>query len=471
MTEKTFETEVWFRNPHNYIRELVECGEHFVVWHIGRILKSKIDPIKHASLYFGNAYPWRVMVVKDQGAVEYRNGDTMYNPTAVYPIWEYGEDFALLEEMMASPIGEDEEACNMADLPGDERPVFGQEHRIIVSNIPPLTTGPGRQFITKLNELQEDYPDCIIHLHNLYSYRAAFGMSFRSADMEPRSDAANGKLLLPVGGKSTVEQAAIKHQHWLKVIGFKPVDLKEPRNRCMFNIRSARWAAQNFKMGSNFRLGRPPAGEKVDYTSSDSSYKAPETTNYHTAAVLKVQPGDKIACDTCSLADKCKHFRDGAVCSLPQAEPKRLSDFFGTRDADVIIDGLTKLTQANARRLEAGLQSERVIGDVDKEVTKIMGQVFKQGVDLAKLIDPNLRGGARVQVNVGQGGQAAVIGQVNPKQLVSTIVRELEAQGYSRDQITPEMIAAIASGRAGADDRQRVIEGHSALDNGKVIEG
>lgn len=468
MTDNPAPVEVWYRNPHNYIRELVECGESNVVWHKGRVIKSKIDPIKHASLYFGSAVNWRVMVVGHQGAVEYRPGDTTYNPTAVYPIFEYGEDLALLEELMASPLGEDEEACSDTTLAGDERPVFGQENRVIITNIPVVSTGPGRQFLARLNEMQEDYPDCILHLHNLYSYRVSFGMSFRAADVDPRTDAAKGRVYMPTGAKATEETAATKHMQWLRILGFKPVDLREPRNRCMFNIKSASWAAKNYRRELNFRVNGGKFAPPVDHETPDASYKPAEGGTV-VSTTAKAKPGDKFACDTCSLSDKCKYFRAGSVCTLPSAEPKRLADYFKTRDSDQIIEGLSILTAANARRLERGMEAERVIGDTDKEVTKVMGQLFKQGVDLAKLIDPNLRGGAKVQVNVGSGGQAAIVGQVNPKQLVAGVIRELESQGYSRDQITPEMITNLI--RAGQEPEQttRSIEAGRIVDNGKPV--
>src|SRR5690606_15291253 len=145
------------------------------------------------------------------------------------------------------------------------------------------------------------------------------------------------------------------------------------------------------------------------------------------------------------------------------------ADYFKTRDSDQIIEGLSILTAANARRLERGMEAERVIGDTDKEVTKVMGQLFKQGVDLAKLIDPNLRGGAKVQVDVGSGGQAAIVGQVNPQQFAAGFIRELESQGYSREQITPEMITNLIGAGKEPEQTTRSIEAGRIVDNGKPV--
>lgn len=466
MTESAGGTEVWFRNPHNYIRELVEAGVANVAWDRGQLVKSKIDPIKHAELYFGSAFDWRILAIGVQGTAEYHPGDEWEKPTAVYPTWEYGDDMNLLEELMANPVGEDEKECNNKRLPGDERPVFGQPHKVVITNFPNMATGPGRQFATALKTLQEDYPDCILHLHGLYSSRVMFGMGFKSVDVDPRSPASKGKIVLPNGKEMLPEMANIKAHQWVTILGFKAVELKIPRNRCIYNIKSAMWAADNFESTTNFRVRNN--GDPVDYESSDADHKPSETKG--TGIVTKAKEGDKFACNTCSLADECKHFREGSVCTLPKAEPKALATYFKTRDADTIIEGLGILTQANARRLERGMRAEEQIGDVDKEVTKLMGQVFDQGTKLAKLIDPNLRGGARVQVNVGAGAQAQVVGQINPKQVVAEAFRELEARGYSRDQITPEMIAALVGAGQDPEQMRRSIEAPThIIDNGRPV--
>lgn len=452
-------TEPWFRNPDNYIRELVETGECLVAWDRGLLVKRKMDPIKHAELYFGQTYPWRVLAVGEQGTAEYRDGDEIYKPTAVYPTWRYGEDQSLLEEIIEQPVGEDRSICDDMSVAGDERPVFGQEHRVVVTDLPAMNSGPGRKFVVYLKTLQEDFPDCIIHLHGVYSFRVAFGMGFGAADIEPRTAAQKGKLMVPSGREERFERAQANPQ-WCVPLGFKPVDLAIPRNRCMYNIRSAVWAAENYQNLYNVPLRN--TGVLIDSQSSDNDHKPIEAGRIlSTLAIPKA--GDKFHCDTCSLSDQCKYFRDGAVCSVPGAEPKELATFFKTRDADTIIDGLGILVAAGARRLERGMDEERVIGDISSEVTKMLGQVFDQGAKLAKLLDPNLRGGTRVQVNVGAGGQAAVVANANPKQLVASVIRELEGRGIRREDITPDMVEGLIAGMLNPEQARRGIEAHRVI--------
>lgn len=446
-------TEVWFRNPFNYIRELVETAECKVTWDRGLLVKRGIDPVKHAELYFGNTFDYRILCVGSQGSAEYRPGDPIDNPTAVYPTWEYGEDSDILEEMIEYPIGEDEEACTDINVRPDEMPTLGQEHRVVITNLPNTNTAMGRSFLRYMKLLQEDNPDCIIHIHGLYSWRHSFGMNFGAADIDPRAAASKGRVHLPAGSTELVERMVQKPQ-WCKMLGFLPNDLKVPRNRCMYNIKSAVWAGENYSEFFKFKTNGTGSG---DYTSSDEDH-VPATVKSHLTKRTKQLEGDRMVCDLCSLQNNCKYFRNGAVCTVPGAEPVRLARMFNTRNADDIIDGLGTLMATNANRLERSVQVEQAIGDTDPEVTKMIGQVFDQGVKLAKLIDPKrFSPGAKVSVQVGDGSQGLNGG--NARQLIAAIFRQLEQEGVPRDKITNEMVQGVLAGMVNSDDAQKSISG------------
>lgn len=448
-------TEVWFRNPDNYIRELVECGEYRIAWDRGLLVKKNIDPIKHAELYFGKAYPYRLLLVGEQGTAELRSGSTISKPAAVYPTWEYGDDANILEELLAHPIGEDPAICNDVTIDSSERPVFGQEHRVVVSNIPNATSGPGRGFLKYLKELQEEYPKAILHVHGLYGFKVAFGLGFRAADMEPRTNAQKGKVYLPSGAEVKYEQAAANPK-WVTAVGFLPADLAVPRNRCMFNIKSAIWAGQYYNELFNFRTNKTSA--PVDAQTPDSQYQPVVRPSPFTKGTVAKQ-GDKFQCNTCSLAPSCNYFREGAVCSVPGSEPVELARMFQSRDSGMIIDGLGTLLAANTRRLESGLREEEALGDRNPEVTRQMSQVFDQGIKLAKLIDPSLRGGPSVQVNVGGGGVASRVAQANPQQMVAAVFRELRAQGVPEEEITADMVTHVLENMSNARALPEAIHG------------
>ena len=307
-----------------------------------------------------------------------------------------------------------------------------------------------------LKELQEEYPQSIIHAHGLYGYKVAFGMGLGAADVEPRTAAQKGKVALPSGKEVPYEQCAANAK-WVTTMGFKPVDLQTPRVRCMYNIKSALWAGKHYDELYNFRIRND--GSVPDSQTPDANYKQKPLksgSGYVPAEFRKAGEGDRYLCDVCSLQDKCKYFRSGAVCSVPGAEPTQLARFFNSRNADLIIDGLGTLLAANTHRLERGLKYEEIDGDLSPEVSRMMGQVFDQGVKLAKLIDPNLAGGAKVQVNVNG---AASVSTTNPRQLIASAVRELESRGISREDITPEMIQGLLTGMNDEGAKNRAIEG------------
>lgn len=449
-------TEAWFRNPYGYIRELVECGESWIAWDRGYAVKYAVDPIKHAELYFGTAYPWRVLMIGPQGTAEYREGDKENKPTAVYPTWQYGEDADILIDYIENPLGENRELCADDTIPPDERPVWGQEHRVVVIDMPRSNQGPGRQFLAWLKTLQEDHPECIIHVHGSYSYKVAWGMGFGSADWEPRTVASKGKVTLPSGSIVLYERAK-QHPQWITSLGFRPHDLEVPRNRCMYNIKSAKWASTNYREMVNFAFRG--SKKKVDITSPDRDY-SPPTTLSPLIGDVKPKPGDKQLCDTCSLQTKCKVYRYGAVCSLPDAEPSKLAKQFATRDADQIIDGLGTLMALGSNRLEAGVAWESTLEELDPHVTKMAKQLFDQGVTLAKLLNPQLRGGVRVNVGVGAGGAAAI--QVNngsANEIIAGIIRQLEQNGIERSKITEDMVEGVLRAMTNGAGQQQAIEG------------
>lgn len=448
-------TELWFRNPHNYIRELVETRECNVTWDKGLLIKRKLDPYVHAKTYFAGNNDWRVLVIATQGTPEFRLGYTKNNPYAVYPTWSYEHDnsLALLEEMMQYPIGEDESAYNDKSVKPEERPVKGQEHRVIITDLPSMSTYMGKNLIVKIKELQEKYPECIVHIHGIYGWRVNFGLGFRSVDIDPRTDASKGNVTLPNGSKMQAERT-VSHPQWVRLIGMSTVDLiKEPRNRCIFNIKSARWASENFMENVLFKAQGSTSSLDVI-----SKKVKPVTTNFprvNNNTKLSPKEGDKILCNSCSLSQSCKYYRDGAVCSVPGTEATQLSDMFRTRDSDVIIDGLGTLMAMQSHRLVKGVKLEEEFGGIDPEVTKIINQMFTNGEKLAKLVDPALRN-PNVQVNVS--GNAAAIQASTPNQFMATVVKELERRGYRREDITPQMVGELLAEMTGKQ-KPEAIEG------------
>jgi hypothetical protein len=447
-------TEVWFRNPKDYARELAEVGEARLAWDRGMLIKRGIDPFAHAGLFFGNN--WRARLIGAQGTMEIDPEHNTLHPAAVYPTWCYGEPSALLEEMMANPVGQDEAACFDLTTQVDERPIWGQKHVVVVAEGPPQggNTTVGRKFFRWLSELQADYPECELYVHGLYGFRLMFGLGFRAVDADPRTDAQKGKVILSSGQIVPFENAQ-KNPKWLAAVGMSISDIAVPRNRCIFNIRSMLWAGENYGKIFNFKIDR--GGHKVDAKTPQINYDA-EGRKTFLIQSRHPKEGDYVACDQCSLRDVCSYEREGAVCSVPNSDGSRLARYFKTRDSDMIIDGLGELMSLGASRVETAMQEEEVMG-LDPQVTAMLSSLFTQGIQLAKLVDPSLRG-AKVNVNVGvaAGGQAQ-IDTGNKNAIIAGVVRQFELEGVPRDKITPEMIEGALAGMASPETQRRAIKG------------
>ncbi len=433
-------TQVWYRNPVTYIREVAELGVNYLAWDRGLLRKKGIDPAKHADLHLPASLDYRILVIGDQGNAELRRGRDLSNPVAVYPAWEYGLHSAdELVEMLCNPAGEDEELCSDTSLPPDERPVRGQEHRVVILRTPNVASGPGRKFLRLLQELQEEFPESIIHLHGVYSYRAMFGCGLRAADVDSRARAGKGDVELPNGRNMPWEKAVKTNLQWINLLGFKASDLSVARNRCMYNMKAAIWAAEHWNDNLAFKSREVGLPTPVDPTSPTH---VPATTIAIKSKALSPNVGDKFLCDLCSLQNTCKYFRSGGVCSIPETEPAPLAAFFKTRDADLIIDGLGTLLAAQTRRLEMGMENEVEEGEINGEVTKIISSLFNNGVKLAKLVDPKLAAAGATKVNMNQinmGGAAAA----TPQAFMASVVAEIEKTGVKREDITEEMVMTV----------------------------
>lgn len=455
------DTEVWFRFPKFYVREADELGLYNFVWDRGTVAKWVISPDAYLEQFIAFNAEYRMLMVGEQGTAEVRRESSVAEPTAVYPTWFYGSPLDELENMMRTNIGDDEEACNDEYLLLEDRPVFGQEHRVVISGLPPMNTGMGRQIIRILSNYQEAFPNVIMMIHGLYGYSQLFGYEWRAVDIDPYNSASRGRVVLPMGKELTCEAAA-RFPQWVTLLGYLPIDLKVPRNRCMFNMESALWAAEHFREDIRFRT-KPRKGETVD-PNAITAVPATVVPSGRRAGTKTAKDGDKIACDVCSLATNCKSFRVGEVCSIKGSEGASLAALFQTRNSDKIIDGMVKVLEHSAERYERAADQEEDFGGpgvdgaaLDPELTKLAKLIIEKGGQVAMLIDPALRpqAGRPPAVNVFAGKGAAVGVGGTPQAAVAAVVQELEANGFTRDQMTPEAIEAFLQSEPEA------IEAHS----------
>ena len=461
-TTTSTEKEVWFRNPHSYIRECVLGGVRRVIWDRGVLRKLGIDPQRHAAHHYPITQDFLVAAIGDQGMAVMDRQHGWWDPLAVYPVWEYGQqDLDELERWMADDCTEELRARAIwLDRPPDEVPVLGQRHMVAVIRPPSLGSGVGLQFFGLLQDLQADYPDCVLHVHGIYSYPKLFGSNIRSVDIDARFRASMGEVQFP-NGRRVKQEHAWRHRKWLDLLGFSTADLSIPRKRCLFAIKAAQWAAEHWDdevvFGSTTdRLG--PSGLAAVVNGRIPGQRPVRSNRTRAGYEL---PGDKLYCGACSLADSCRSYREGSVCSVSGTDAEKLAKLFNTRDSDQIIKGLSALMEGDLERLEEGRRQEQDDGELSPHVTKLTDNLFRHGTALAKLVDPSLRSAA-VAINLNGGGPVSIEGGKTPQALAADAVQALEAGGVPRDQITGEMVQKCLEAGGDETDLQLIIASAAA---------
>lgn len=439
-------TEIWYRNCLAYAREMIETQQFNVAMDAGYVAKRRFDPINWASLTFGDAAPWRVLIIgnEEQGCQEYRAGhDGVYKN---YPVWFADTEMDIL----------------IAHL--ENKPSY-----VIVTNLPPMQSQANKQLLRVLSDIQLEYPETKLHIHGIYSFNCLFGYDFRSVDHNPREDAAVGKIYFYDGKLVYLDKLLErddllkKYAPWVELEGMKLEDLEVPRNRCIFNIKSYIRASYAFKTTDRFRIPRGSRSikkfqQEQDVDLSNLDFKVVKSNRNFLRNKLKVLGGDLFACDSCTLALDCHSYRKGSVCVVGNSEAKGLAKYFNTRNSETILEGLGKVMAIQADRLDTELLKEEVTGEPSKEASKMLKDIFDQGTKLAKLVDPSLRSAPKVTVNVGDTNQ--VNGSVpSPKQVIAAAIRELELRGVPRSDITPDMIKGLVAGMVDPDNTRRAIEG------------
>lgn len=450
-------SRVWFRNPADYIGQVIESTHVRFLWHKGYLVTNRIDHKAFVKLLMPGI-DWEYMVIEDYGAVHYM---AEHGRVAVYPTWDYQKDsYALLEEMASNPAGSDMAAITDKKTPPNERPLANQKHVIVLTDIPTATSNVVKKFYMRLVNLQAD-TGVSFFIDSTSSFRIAFGLGFEGAGMDPNLPAKKGTILLPSGRAATGEKI---HQFpmWTRgMFGFSPNDLiKSSDKRLAYNIASMIYSESNYLKLISFKPGAPA----VDITSTQDDFTLPETkikSPLSGVRLLAKDQRDKVNCDTCSLFDNCKYAREGSVCGVPGSEGASLANLMGSRDADTIIDGMAAIQGMLSKRLERKLNMEDAIGEDDPEVLKITGMLFRQGSELAKLLDPNLRGtGTKVEVNMAGAHNGISGGTItDPKQAMADIAKALTARGIPIKDQTPKMVAEMLQLMGASDEKKaRTIE-------------
>jgi hypothetical protein len=395
-------TEAWIRNPGRSIKECADTYQRDLTFYWPYVVKHKLDPLAFVSTHYG-VVPWRVMWIQETEAFEW---NSYSSDPAVHPVWSYGERLVNLKAMCASHEG----------------------GYVIVDRWPDLNLTENRKAFRSVVDVQNEYPNVKVYMHNLYSYRWAFGSGLAAADIEVTEAAYTGNVYLPNGKRINFEEAELReNQHWIKLVGMRRSKLSKVEDRIKFNILSARWAGENFREAVKFRVR--------NFEAIDPLNPQPARAGNIYLTQRKAQEGDYFYCDDCSLSDVCKYYRSRSMCQVPGSRGKNLADKFASADAQNILDAMGDLVALGAERLEALLNQEEQDGHIHAQVDRQIKDLFDQAKDLAKLTDPR-----RFSPAAANAAPQVALPQGTPAELMGGVMAKLEAAGIPRNRITPAMI-------------------------------
>lgn len=441
------ETELWLRNPLYTAQAAQVAGITNMVWDRGLLYNKGIDPQQHGKSLFptrefrtisvGHGRQW-----EGAGAVEMTHERSWQYPAAIYPVWRYGvDDLKKLKQFL--------DYGAFALPPQVEhkwfKPGGNQEHRVFIADLPNARHAITKSTLATLSEYQIDYPDCKIHLYDTNAFQWICGGVFAAADYNPSYEVMKQyRAILPTG-KRIRRSEGQKHGKWLHMLGYKTEDLDSMQHRLEISVLSYLWAAKNWNADGDVVPSSKFQPMQIDSYRDIVNGGFPHRTTMKRATNknAKLQPGDYILCESCSLADRCRSFRVGSVCSVSGSEAKNLRSHFETRNSDIIVAGLAKLMGTQIDRFNEGRDLERLEGELDPHVTKMGDALFKQGVQLAKLVDPSLRGSALVQINNSNGVQVGASSNgagESTHAIASRVISELESGGVPRNNIDEAMV-------------------------------
>lgn len=423
-----------------YIREMLEVGASRVAWDRGILIKRGVDPDKFMRLNYGSR-PYEYLIFDHRGILHVDQDTTQTNPKAAYPLWDYRyHSTDVLRDLLQGNTklaGGDE----FTSKPG-QRSMFG------IAGMATGRTVSGKKFHVDMAEAIQA-TGAEVHVHGLYGTELMFGLEYVSCDAEPREYAAKGKIILPTGKRIAYDDIDLaENKHWVELLGFTVKDMLAPRYRCMFNIESYRWMARNFKDVKKVRFKDLDPFEDIQKDKPRESSKI---------FLKRVKPldNDKFYCNICSLQSSCRYFQQGAVCVVPDSEPRQLAQFFKTRDADSIISGLQGVMEIEVQRMRDARQDEIEKENINPEVTKMLNNIFSHGEKLAKLVDPSLRPGP------GRPALPGVTAGETPQESASKVMELLNNSGIPSSAITPELVMGILE--APGDNLAIKVENAAAL--------
>ncbi|QDF18224.1 hypothetical protein SEA_DAKITI_9 [Gordonia phage Dakiti] len=433
--------DLWWQNPFKYYEHLKDSGETQVLFDHSLLTKYKVNPREFMLQHF-RGMSWKCYVMNEDCTILIDHTCGPEETKGSWAVWDYQKhDLEELKDLVEMPW-KDRPIDPLADW--YEVPHPAQKHRVFIKNIVAGTRDElwkkRRQRLTKIQRL---YPECELFIKPKHFIMGlAFGAGFTASSLDPYEMRwlERGKIVLPTGRKVHLEDV-YSHADAIEHFGFDPEEVRYDQDvGLLYCIASIRYAAHHWDDPTGpFYSKKSHLLSLPDFNNPDMYAQMPSYDRV-VRPLDKIKPTDQVLCDSCSLWRLCPAYRTEEVCGLPSSETRRLADMALSRNADDVVEMLASVVSKQAERVERKIDDEKFLeSGYDKDVDKMLNNLFKNGATLAKLRNPAL-GRPLVQINANVDPKTQAIQQADPRALAMGVIQELEDSGVPREDITEEMI-------------------------------
>lgn len=433
--------DLWWEDPGLYHEHLKELGESQVYFSVSYLKKFHIDPLLFMRQNF-HGLPWKCYVVGMFSGYGFDYTCDKDEYTGVWPTWRADHyNLKELQDYIENPWADQK---SLIPEVAKFNPVPGQQHRVFVRDLKTGQTEMERERRRRMTKVQKLYPEVELFVRPFtFNMALLFGAGFSAGCLNPHRilTQRKGAVYLPNGLRISRTDIP-KFEGYFEYFGFDTKDIQNDRDATMlYMITSLRYAAHHWDDPTGIFPRKSSKYRLPDFNNPDMYAPMPSYEVINNFKGKKAKSTDKILCNSCSLWRKCPAYRPEEVCGLPNTESRKLADLALSRNADDVVEMLASIVSKQAERAEKRISEEHFAADGhDKEIDKMLNNVFKNGVQLAKLRDPTLGRAPLVQIN-NHGQAIQQVANSDPRALGATVIRELEDSGVRREDITEQMIA------------------------------
>ena len=433
--------DLWWEDPFKYSEHLKQAGESQVTFSFHKLHRYRINPYHFMRQNF-YGLPWRCYVIHKEVAVLIDHTCKDRQTLGSWPVWDYEKyDLKELQDYMSEPW----HSRKLDDLAEWwDKPHPGQQHRVFVYNAMVGRTEFDKKRRIRLSKIQRLFPEVELFIKpKHFSIPLLFGCGFSAGCLDPYQMrwARKGAVYLPNGALVKLVQTE-DFKDEIEYFGYTTDEVRYDQDiGLMFQLASARYAAHHWDDPTGPFYGKSASSRNPDFNNPDMYAHMPSYSVIQFSRE-KIKETDKILCGSCSLWRLCPAYREGEVCGVNNSEGSRLAKLALSRNADDVVEMLASVVSKQAERVEKKIDDEKFTDSgFDKDIDKMLNNLFKNGATLAKLRDPNL-GRPLVQINANLPAQqkAEAIKQADPRALAMGVIEEIEETGIKREDITEEMI-------------------------------